>query len=234
VIWLRSSKGARNLYARPLSSSSNGVILRLSNYFAWSDPIPPGTPRPDGRLAGIRMAYLRRWALLPKAAVGTRRGAGFERILRLAALAFPMAQDAVNPLERIERKQGGAGARVRRCFQGQAAILEFLQCVHGQGGAGDIAGLRVQGGQGGGLTPLSGFLSPNQSGAEAPHSKALRALIRARKLSEGSWRNSQISRATPGPSSSRTTAPEKQGPTCTSRWRRRCTGKKHSGRPSPR
>jgi len=54
-----------------------------------------GTPRPDGRLAGIRMAYLRRWALLPRAGVGARRSAGFERILPLAALAFPMAQDAV-------------------------------------------------------------------------------------------------------------------------------------------
>jgi hypothetical protein len=40
VIWLRSRKGARNLYARPLSSSSNGGILRLSNYFAWSDLMP--------------------------------------------------------------------------------------------------------------------------------------------------------------------------------------------------
>ena len=54
-----------------------------------------GTPRPDGRLAGIRMAYLRRWASLPRSGVGARRSAGFERILRLAALAFPMAQDAV-------------------------------------------------------------------------------------------------------------------------------------------
>jgi len=33
---------------------------------------------------------------LPKAAVGAWRSAGFERILRLAALAFPMAQDAVD------------------------------------------------------------------------------------------------------------------------------------------
>jgi len=53
-----------------------------------------GTPRPDGRLAGIRMAYLRRWASLPRSGVGARRSAGFERILRPAALAFPMAQDA--------------------------------------------------------------------------------------------------------------------------------------------
>jgi len=36
-----------------------------------------GTPRPDGRLAGIRMAYLRRWASLPRSRVGARdRGCG--------------------------------------------------------------------------------------------------------------------------------------------------------------
>ena len=38
----------------------------------------------------------RRWALLPRAGADARRSAGFERILRLAALAFPMAQDAVD------------------------------------------------------------------------------------------------------------------------------------------
>jgi hypothetical protein len=53
-----------------------------------------GTPRPDGRVAGIRMAYVRRWALLPGAGVDARRSAGLERTFRLAALAFPMAYDA--------------------------------------------------------------------------------------------------------------------------------------------
>jgi hypothetical protein len=39
---------------------------------------------------------MRRWALLPGAGVGARRSTGFERILCLTALAFPMAQDAVD------------------------------------------------------------------------------------------------------------------------------------------
>ena len=52
----------------------------------------------------------------------------------------------MNPRERIERKSG-AGARVRACFQGQAAVLQFLQRVHGQGGPGDIARLRLERGQ---------------------------------------------------------------------------------------
>jgi len=55
-----------------------------------------GTPRPDGRLAGIRVLWLRCWALLPRAGASVRRSAGFERILGFAALAFPMAQDAVD------------------------------------------------------------------------------------------------------------------------------------------
>jgi hypothetical protein len=54
-------------------------------------PSGSGTPRSDGCLAGIRRASGRRRALLPRAGMGTRRSAGFERILRLAALAFPMA-----------------------------------------------------------------------------------------------------------------------------------------------
>jgi len=55
-----------------------------------------GKRRPDGRLAGIRMVSLRRWALLPGAGIGARRSARFERILGLAAVAFAMAQDAVD------------------------------------------------------------------------------------------------------------------------------------------
>jgi hypothetical protein len=64
--------------------------------------------------------------------------------------------DAVNPLERIERKPRGAGARVWGCFQGQVAVLQFLQCVHGHGRTRDIAGLRLEGGQGGGIDGGSG------------------------------------------------------------------------------
>ena len=59
--------------------------------------------------------------------------------------------DAVDPLERIEEETGSAGAWVRGCFQDQVAVLEFLQRVDGQGGAGDIAALRFEGGKGGAI-----------------------------------------------------------------------------------
>ena len=69
-----------------------------------------GTLRPAGRLAGIRMISLRHRALLPSAGVCARGSAGFERILRLATLAFPMAQDAVNdPWIRNKRDDSHAG-----------------------------------------------------------------------------------------------------------------------------
>ena len=57
---------------------------------------------PDGLLTGILMVFLRPLALLPRTGVRARRNAGFERILRLAALAFPMA-----PGLRLWRGQGG-------------------------------------------------------------------------------------------------------------------------------
>ncbi len=70
-----------------------------------------GTPRSDGRLAGVRMSYLRCLALLPRAGAGVRRSAGFERILRPAALAFPMVQDAVDdPRVGNKRDDPHAGA----------------------------------------------------------------------------------------------------------------------------
>jgi len=63
---------------------------------------------------------------------------------------------AVNPLERIVRDGGGAGSWVRGCFQGEVAVLQFVEGIHGQGGAGDITGLRLQRGQGGGFDGWSG------------------------------------------------------------------------------
>ena len=49
--------------------------------------------------------------------------------------------DAVNPFERIQRETGGTGARIRWRLRGQAAVLEWLQGIHGQGGARDVTGL---------------------------------------------------------------------------------------------
>jgi hypothetical protein len=80
-----------------------------------------GTPRPAGCLAGIRMAYLRRWALLPSVDVSGRRSPGCERILRFTALAFPMAQDAVDDPrvcnKRDDLHAGATGADQRVHFE---------------------------------------------------------------------------------------------------------------------
>ena len=56
----------------------------------------------------------------------------------------PMRCYAVNPFERIQRETGDTGARVRGCLQGQAAVIELLQGIHGQGGACDVSGLRLE------------------------------------------------------------------------------------------
>jgi hypothetical protein len=64
--------------------------------------------------------------------------------------------DAVNPLERIERDGGGAGLWVRGYIQGEVTVLQFVQGIHGQGGAGNIAGLRLERGQGDGFDGWSG------------------------------------------------------------------------------
>lgn len=69
---------------------------------------------------------------------------GAVKALAMSSRIGDVGGDAVNPLQGIERKQSGAGARVRGCFQGQAAVFEFLQGVHGEGGTGDVAGLRLQ------------------------------------------------------------------------------------------
>jgi hypothetical protein len=51
--------------------------------------------------------------------------------------------DAVSPLERIERDGSRAGPWVRGCFQGEVAVLQFVEGIPGHGGAGDITGLRL-------------------------------------------------------------------------------------------
>ena len=59
---------------------------------------------------------------------------GAVKTLAMASWVWNVRTDAVNPLERIERKPGGAGARVRGCLEGEVAVLQFVQCVHSQGG----------------------------------------------------------------------------------------------------
>jgi len=74
-----------------------------------------GTPRPEGRLGGVR-GVATDWALWVGAGVGARRNARFERILRLAALAFAVAQDAAGDA-RIYNKGDDAHARAASAEQ---------------------------------------------------------------------------------------------------------------------
>jgi len=69
----------------------------------------PGTPRPEGCLGGVR-GVAADWTLWVGAVAGARRSARFERILRLATLAFAVAQDAVDDA-RICNKGDDAHAR---------------------------------------------------------------------------------------------------------------------------
>jgi len=83
------------------------------------------------------------------------------RVSAVKALAMPpwawyVCRNPVNPFQRIEHKTGDTGARVRACFQGQVAVIELLERVHGQGGARDIAALGFERGRGGPVHGRSG------------------------------------------------------------------------------
>ncbi len=67
-----------------------------------------------------------------------------------------MDGDAVNPLEWIQGDRGRAGARVRGCLQSRAVVIQFLERVHGQGGAGDVPGLTRERDYGGAVDRGSG------------------------------------------------------------------------------
>jgi addiction module HigA family antidote len=70
-------------------------------------------------------------------------GIGAVEALAVASRVGNMRADPVNPLQETERYAGGAGARVRRRLQGQHAVIEFLQRIHGQDRASDVAALGV-------------------------------------------------------------------------------------------
>ena len=67
-----------------------------------------------------------------------------------------MRGDPVNPFQGVQHPAGGAGTRVRGRLQGQRAVIDFLQRIHGQSGAGDVAALRFQRRQGGAVDRRSG------------------------------------------------------------------------------
>ena len=99
-------------------------------------------------------------ALSPSAGATANPGAvgiGAVKSLTMASRIRDMRRNAVNPLERIQLDRGCAGPGIGRCFQNQAAVVEFLQRIHGQYGAGDISGLRFQGGDFGGFDRRSGI-----------------------------------------------------------------------------
>jgi len=74
----------------------------------------------------------------------------------MAARIWDVRGYAVNPFERIQTEHGRTGSWVRGCLQSQAAVIKFLQRIHGQGGAGDASGLRLEQGSGAGFDRRSG------------------------------------------------------------------------------
>ena len=83
-------------------------------------------------------------------------GIGAVASLAVASRVGNMGGDPVNPFQGIEHDAGGASARVRGRVQRQGAVMEFLKGIHGQGGAGDVAALGFERGEGGGIHGRSG------------------------------------------------------------------------------
>jgi len=67
-----------------------------------------------------------------------------------------MGGDPVNPFQGVEHHARGAGVRVRRRLQGQRAVIEFLERIHGQSRARDVAALGFERGEGGAIDRRSG------------------------------------------------------------------------------
>jgi len=76
--------------------------------------------------------------------ISTPVGIGAVESLVVASGIGNMRGNSVNPFQGIEHDARGAGARVRGRFQGQRAVIEFLEGIHGQRGAGDGAAPRFE------------------------------------------------------------------------------------------
>ena len=102
----------------------------------------PGTPRPEGCLGGVR-GVAADWTLWVGAVAGARRSARFGRILRLAALAFAVAQDAAGDA-RVCNKGDDANARAASAEQ-RVDFEDFSEqtrpgaaCLPGKVGIGNL------------------------------------------------------------------------------------------------
>jgi hypothetical protein len=113
--------------ARPRASGFHGEhrIVSLWVYVDCGDAVAIGGPHSHS--GPVTVGTVKALAMAP--GIGGVRG------------------DQVNPLRRIQRKQGGVRAWVRGCFQGHAVVLQFSQRVHDRGGTGDMAGLRLHQGR---------------------------------------------------------------------------------------
>ena len=96
--------------------------------------------------------------------VGLRRGAHYSapvgvcavKSLAVASRVGNMRGDPVDPFQGIEHDAGSASARVRGRLQGEVTVIEFLERIHGQSRARDVAALRFERGWGGGIDRRSG------------------------------------------------------------------------------
>ena len=81
---------------------------------------------------------------------------GAVEALTVASRVGNMRGDPMNPFQGVEHHARGAGARVRRRLQGQRAVIEFLERIHGQSRARDVAALGFERGEGGAIDRRSG------------------------------------------------------------------------------
>ena len=76
--------------------------------------------------------------------------------LTMASWIGDMRGNSVRPFQQVHNQARGAGARVRGRLQRQRAVIEFLEGIHGQSRAGDVAALGFERSDGDGIDGRSG------------------------------------------------------------------------------
>lgn len=151
----RISNQGDDAHAGAAGSASQRV--GLENLPDQTSPRAPGLPAQIGivlvlgRWGGLVAVPLRMGRRDP-ASVGIRA----VESLTVASRVGNMRGDPVDPFQGVEHHAGGAGARVRGRLQRQRAVIEFLERIHGQGRARDVAALEFERGEGGGIDRRSG------------------------------------------------------------------------------
>ena len=139
------------------AAGSASQRVSLENFPDQTGPGAAGLPGEIGIVplaggdAGIGVFGSRRRAQ-DSAPVGT----GAVESLAVASRVGNMRRNSVDPFQGVQHHAGSTRARVRGRLQSQRAVIEFLEGIHGQSGAGDVAALGFERTEGGGIDGRSG------------------------------------------------------------------------------